>query len=304
MPFFKKLKSNCSNCKAATVKVYFNAIKRLLKLFNNTLEEIPLGSKWLMTDKLMKAVKKVPLGKRRHLSSAAYKATKVYKLKSDNKWLTQMKADIADYEAARNKNQRSAHEIKNLPKSLNELKKAAREFKKRISRVYAKDKPNLADLFKIQKWLILRLAYAFPFRSDLASINLEKQTGNYLVKNKKGFNIILTDFKASDKIGEKTIRVKKPEVTVLKTFLKFREKAGVDHDFLLTARSGKPMSRRSFSQILSKTTEELLGKKVGPRILRVLFATEHKDVLDKAREVQELMLHGNAKQTKQYTRNK
>ena len=118
MTFFKKLKSNCSSCKAATVKVYFNATKRLLKLFDDTLDEIPLNSKWLMSEKLMAAVKKVELGKRRHLSSAAYKATKVYKLKADNKWLTQMKADIADYEAKRNKNKKSAHEIKNLPKSL------------------------------------------------------------------------------------------------------------------------------------------------------------------------------------------
>ena len=302
MTFIKKLRIQCKKCKASTINVYHNGVKRLLRLYDEDKESIPEGSTWLMSAKLKKKIKTIPVNKRRHLSSAGFIATKVYKLKPDNFWNTQMLADIAGYEALRNTNKKSPYEEKNMPKNLGELKKAGREYRKRIARTYGKEKPTLADLFKVQKWLIIRLSYALPFRSDLPTINIEKQTGNYLKKVKKGFHVIMTKFKASEKIGEKDIKLGKAEVTVLKRFLKYRVKAGVEHDFLLTARSGKPMSKRGYSQILAKVTEEMLGKKVGPRILRVLYATEHKDILDAAKEIQDKMLHGNQKQTKQYTR--
>ena len=302
MSFLKKLRNQCKNCKASTIKVYFNGVKRLLRLYDEDKESIPEGSTWLMSAKLKKKVKSIPVNIRRHLSSAAFIATKVYKIKSDNYWNTQMLDDIKKYEFERNKNKKSPYEEKNMPKNLGELKKAGREYRKRIARVYGKEKPTLADLFKVQKWLIIRLSYALPFRSDLPTINIEKQTGNYLKTVKKGFHVIMTKFKASEKIGEKDITLGKAEVTVLKRFLKYRKKAGVEHDFLLTARSGKPMSKRGYSQILAKVTEDMLGKKVGPRILRVLYATEHKEILAAAKEIQDKMLHGNQKQTKQYTR--
>ena len=302
MTFLVKLRKKCDTCSQGTINVYFNAIKRLRKLIDES-DEIPVNNdKWLMSEKLMNAVKKQPINKRRHLSSAAFTATKVYNIKADNKWKTQMQADIAAYEAERNKNKKSDHEIKNMPKNLDELKKSAREYRKRIARIYDKPSPTIADLFKVQKWLIIRLSYVIPFRNDLPTINVEKQTGNYLKSVKKGLTIVMNDFKASDKIGSKEIKLGKAEVVVLKRFLKYRKDAKVDHDFLLTARSGKPMTKRGYSQILSKTFEELLGKKVGVRILRVLYATEHKDIIDKAKDIQDKMLHGNQKQTKNYTR--
>ena len=300
--FQQKLKQTIKGVSANTLKVYLNAIKRLLKLYDSEKDEIPSSSDWLMSKKLMDAVKKTPINKRRHLSSAGFTASKVYKLKEDNKWNLQMHKDSREYDAERNKNKKSDHEKTNMPKNLGELKKSAREYRKRIAIVYNKAKPTIGDLFKVQKWLIIRLSYALPFRNDLPTINIEKQAGNYLKKVKKGFSIVMTKFKLSDKIGEKEIKLKKAEVTVLKKFIKYRNAAGVDHDFLLTARSGKPMTKRSYSQLLSKTFNELLGKKVGVRILRVLYATEHREILEKAAEIQNTMLHGNQKQTKNYTR--
>ena len=53
--------------------------------------------------------------------------------------------------------------------------------------------------------------------------------------------------------------------------------------------------------MLIKTTNELLGKRVGSRMVRVLAATEHKDVIDKVDNLTNKLLH-TSKQTRQYIR--
>jgi hypothetical protein len=256
-----------------------------------------------MSKKMEKKVKAFPLNKRRHLTSIGYIASKAYGLKVDNKWRDMMLADVASYQGERNKNKKSDYEEKHLPKSMKEVTKAAKSFQQRIKRVYAKDNPTLADLYKVQKWLVLRLITELPLRNDLPTLNVKEKKGNYIDKHKKnGLKIVMTEFKASDKVGKREIVLSRGVVQVVKRFLKYRDKAGVDHDFLLSARNGSKMTKKAYSQTLIKTTEDLLGKRVGSRIIRVLTATEHKDVLEKADELTNKLLH-TSKQTRQYVRN-
>ena len=301
MTFEKKLRSVCKTCKMATIKVYLSGVRRLLRLVDPDFEKIPDGSKWLMSEKLEKKVKALPLNKRRHLTSIGYIASKAYGLKADNKWQELMIADVDKYQKERNKNKKSAYEEKNLPESLNDVKKAAKEYWQRIKRIYGKSDPTLADLYKVQKWLVLRLITELPFRNDLPTINVSEKKGNYLDKEKKGLKIVMTDFKASDKVGPRTVKLSRGVVVVLKKFLKYREAAGIEHDFLLSARNGSKMTKKGYSQMIIKTTSELLNKRVGSRIMRVLTASENKDVLLEANEITNKMLH-TAQQTRQYIR--
>jgi hypothetical protein len=300
MTFEKKLSSQCKKCKPQTIKVYLSGTKRLLRMVQPDAEDVPKTSKWLMSQALEKKVKALPLNKRRHLTSIAYIASKAYGLKVDNKWQALMLADVASYQAQRNKNQKSAYEEKNLP-SMKEFEKAGKEYFTRIKRVYAKDEPTLADLYKVTKWFVMRLATELPFRNDLPTINIETKSGNYLDKHKKGFKIVMQNFKVSEKIGKREIVLSRAATTVVKRFLKYREKAGVEHDYLLSARNGSKMTKKGYSQMLIKTTSELMGKKVGMRLVRVLTATDNKDVLDKANELTNKLLH-TSKQTTQYVR--
>lgn len=264
--------------------------------------DIPNTSKWLMSQALEKKVKALTLNKRRHLTSIAYIASKAYGLKDNNKWQGLMLSDVASYQAQRAKNKKSAYEEENLPSSMKEFVKAGKDYQTRIKRTYTKRNPSLADLYKVQKWLVLRLATELPFRNDLPTINVSVKTGNYLDKHgKNGLKIIMQNFKVSDKIGKREIVLSRAAATVIKKFLKYREKAGVEHDYLLSARNGAKMSKKGYSQMLIKTTAELMGKKVGMRIIRVLTATDNKQVLDKANELTNKMLH-TSKQTKQYVR--
>ena len=204
MKFEKLLKKSCSNCKISTIKVYLSGTRRLLRLNDEKAKEIPESSTWLMKKSLLDKVKKQPLSKRRHLSAIGFIASKAYGLKPDNHWNTQMLADIASYQGERDKNKKSEYEKKNLPSDISEIKKAATLYKKQIARTYAKEKPTLADLYKVQKWLILRLSYVLPFRNDLPTLNIDKQSdsGNYLQAVGKGFKIVMNKFKASEKVGE------------------------------------------------------------------------------------------------------
>lgn len=303
MSFEKKLNSSCKKCKKSTLKVYLSGVRRLTRLHDPNTDKIPDGSGWLMSKKMEKKVKAFPLNKRRHLTSIGYIASKAYGLKVDNKWRDMMLADVASYQGERNKNKKSDYEEKHLPKSMKEVTKAAKSFQQRIKRVYAKDNPTLADLYKVQKWLVLRLITELPLRNDLPTLNVKEKKGNYIDKHKKnGLKIVMTEFKASDKVGKREIVLSRGVVQVVKRFLKYRDKAGVDHDFLLSARNGSKMTKKAYSQTLIKTTEDLLGKRVGSRIIRVLTATEHKDVLEKADELTNKLLH-TSKQTRQYVRN-
>ena len=53
--------------------------------------------------------------------------------------------------------------------------------------------------------------------------------------------------------------------------------------------------------MLIKTTSELMGKKVGMRIIRVLTATDNQKVLEQAKDLTNKLLH-TSKQTNQYVR--
>ena len=98
----KTLKEVCKNCTPATHRVYSTNIRRLYKMFSGgpikTLDELPKNSRWLMGDKLENAYKKLENKIRRHLSSAAMIATKLYEIKADNKWAKFMKQDVKEYE--------------------------------------------------------------------------------------------------------------------------------------------------------------------------------------------------------------
>ena len=63
------------------------------------------------------------------------------------------------------------------------------------------------------------------------------------------------------------------------------------------------MTRKAFSQALIKLTDDLLGKRIGSRLLRVIFATKNKALLAKADKVSNNMLHS-TKQTREYVRKK
>ena len=143
-----------------------------------------------------------------------------------------------------------------------------------------------------------------PVRNDLPTLDIEQTAkGNHLKRNKNSFTVVLKDFKNSDKLGAREIKLNRSNNMELNRFLKYRAKLDLKHTKLFSLRSGGPMSKSAFSQGLIKLTSRLIDKKIGSRLLRVMFATSNKDILQKADEISKKMLHSKSgKQTRQYVK--
>jgi hypothetical protein len=271
-----------------------------------TLDDLPKNSRWLMSADLEKKYKALPNNIRRHLSSSAFIGTKLYDLKADNKWSTFMTKDVHLYDKNRNKGQRSDYENANIPANgMKDIKRALKLYRAQIRNIFTK-KPTLARLYKWQMYLALRLMSSnTPVRNNLPTLNVKEQSDNYIKRqNKSTFTIHLGKFKNSKKLGPREIKLNRANNIELNKFLRFRSGL-VTHDKLFSLRSGKPMSKSAFSQGLIKLTNRLLDKKIGSRLLRVMFASskENQEILKKAEEISDKMLHQKGgKQTRQYVK--
>ena len=304
--FLSKLKGVCENCTKQTVLVYFRNVRRLYRLVESDKDkEVPLSGDWLGKKELFEKYAKQPLKVRRHLSSAAVKASKAYK-KNSEKWEVKMYKDASLYERQRSKNKRSDKEKEAWPKGgMASIRRASREQWKRV-KVLLHEEPNLKVLYKYQMFLALKLFADTPFRNLFPSFSLKKNDGNYIERPKKGnFTFVVQKHKASKKLGTREVPLNRASTMAVRKFLKYREQVPeVKHDFLLSSKTGGKMSKGAFGKALHRVTRELLGKSFGSRLIRVLAATDMKEEIDKVALLGSKMLHSaGTKQTKAYTRN-
>ena len=296
--FLKKLKSKCTNCSPASIKVYVAAIKRLHRLVGDG--NIPATGAWLNKKELMEKYDRLPLSKRRHLSLAAVKAGQAYGHKED-KWNTKMFRDQSQYTAQRNKNERSDIEIKKWPKQgFRAVKKAAREQRKRIT-FQLREEPSLKNMYNYMIYILFRLYSEIPFRNTFADLSLKDKSKNFVRVPKKGRIVFeMKQYKNAKQLGETEITLSRGATTQLRKFLKYREGL-VDHDWLFSSKPGGKLSRAALGKLLHRSTKELLGKSFGSRLIRVLAATESRKQIEEVAELSKKMLHS-TKQTRQYTR--
>jgi hypothetical protein len=296
--FKDRLKTSCKKCTEGTIKAYLSNIRRAKRLYDGD-PELPSKGTWLKSDKLKHKIRGLPLNVRRNITSALLVAARTYKI-NEKYWYTRMIEDATKYQTKRKQNKKSEHEERHLPESFEKLKKKTTEYKRTLKLDFTSP-TTLSNLYKLQWWVILRLIQELPFRNDLPTINVKAKKGNHLLKHGKQFKIKMTEFKNSDKIGPREIILGKKNSRLLKQFLVFRDKCDVKHDLLFSLRNGDPMTRSAFSQGLINLTQKLLGKRVGTRLIRVLFATENREEIEKAEDVTNRLLH-TSEQTKQYIR--
>jgi hypothetical protein len=252
---------------------------------------VPLNnSTWLESKAVLTQYDALPFSSRRALSVAGLKASRAYGINTD-KWYARMLDDQEEYRKNRAKNKR-----------VKELKKITSEYKRHINREL-REPPTLKSLYKYQLYLCLRLFVDLPFRNDFPTFSLtQSKTGNYILyKKRKHVTFIIQKYKNSDRLGPREVEVSAALSKVLKQFLKFRDKLGLKHDFLLSNVNGDPMSKQAFSKAIHKITLDLSGKSFGSRILRVLHATENAEIIAKSSELTNKLLH-TASQTRQYVK--
>ena len=287
--------------------VYFRNARRLYRLIDED-GDIPNTGDWLGKKSLIEKYKKLPLHIRRHLSVAAVKSSKAYKRNTDA-WSVKMYKDANAYERQRSKNKRSEKETKAWPKGgFKAVKKAAAEQWKRVKVLLQRDtKPNLATLYKYQLFIILKLFSEVPFRNLFPTFSLKKSDGNYIARPKKGnWSFVVNKHKTSKTQGPKEVKLSRANTMALRKFVAYKNTVPeVEHDFLLSNKSGSKMSKATMGKAVHRVTKELLGEGFGSRLIRVLASTELKPEIDKVEALRKKMLHApGSKQTKEYTRSK
>ena len=243
------------------------------------------------------------MSKRRHLSVAGVKAAQSYKQEDIvDKWSVFMWKDSKDYNQKRMLNKITDDEKKKWPDGgFTQLKKASTEFKRRIGNIFKKE-PTLKNLYQYTRYIILRFYSEVAMRNDLASLKINKSDGNYLTRSKQQYTIHMKHFKTSKSLGETEIKLNKGLSKAIFEYVRYRNRiSGVEHEYLLSNQKGKPLSKPAMGKMLTKLTSDLLDKKIGSRIIRVLKATHFKKEIDIANELASEMQHS-LKTQKTYVR--
>ena len=170
----KRVEGVCNNCTASTVKTYKNNMKRLSRLAG--FETVPVSGKWLKKKKLLKSFDKLSLSARRVLSVAAVKLSQMYKQEKPLEWTERLAKAAAEYDEEREKGKKTDREKDNWPKDgYDAIGRAATEFKKTVSKYFGKKDPTAFELYKIQKYVILKLYSQHALRLDWADVFLGKK---------------------------------------------------------------------------------------------------------------------------------
>ena len=107
------LKKACKNCLPQSILKYQRDINRLFKLVGK--ETLPSTGKWLLEPNLMKEHSKLPLSKRRQLSTAAVKALQAYGMEKSSSWDKALLKDTSEYKKNRNLQLKSKTEQSKWP---------------------------------------------------------------------------------------------------------------------------------------------------------------------------------------------
>ena len=258
-----------------------------------------------LTDAKLKAkYEKEPLNKRRHLSTGAQMFFKSFG-DENAYWQTQMMKDSTAYQEERSKNKMSSKEKnKWIDDALKKLKKASTEMMRGITHKLKKE-GTLANLWLYTQYFVARFYSEITLRNELATVQLESVKKNNYLKKTKGskYTLIMRDFKASDRIGERKIELSAALSKVVTKYLKYRKKLNLKHNNLLSNSQGRPLTKSGLGKALRAITKDRLNKEVGTRMLRVFNATSHRKLLEAADKLSNEMLHS-TKQTRDYVRKK
>ena len=118
---------------------------------------------------------------------------------------------------------------------------------------------------------------------------LPKDSNWLLIGRDKGMRFVFNKFKTSWKEGQKVVDVPAELAGKLRRYLKHHPMKDEKEFALLVNSEGKPQNAvNSITRILNR----ILGKKVGPSMLRHIFITEkHGGALDEQEKDAELMSH-------------
>jgi hypothetical protein len=303
---YSALKKVCTECTESTLKNYVRSIKRLAKLAGH--DEIPGTKGWLFGKPgkaLINKVKKLPLTKARHLFLGGSQAARIYgNAERSAMWSIAMNESSNAYRTHRNRQTSSETEKRNWPdQGYKVLGKAASMQKRKITELLKKSDHTIAQLFEIQKAIILLIYSHHAFRTEPSSWFLKADDKkNTLLRPRGSRKFVVTNrvHKTQKSMGVLKIVLDSSVSKALAKYLPLRKKL-IKHDYFLFNRSGDKLTSPALSKLLLRTTSALIGKKIGVRMTRILKATQHAGLIEKADRLRTEMGHS-AKMSLSYIR--
>ena len=128
------------------------------------------------------------------------------------------------------------------------------------------------DVTLIRAYTLYSMLIRIPTRNDFSNLQYisqtqykklkdeEKKENNYLVNERNNMKIILNEYKTSKKYGENVISIPADLKKILNSYIKIM-------DFKIGSNLF-PLSRNALTQLLTKTSEKYIGKKISTTAIR------------------------------------
>ena len=294
------LEKACPRCKPSSIRTYWANIKALSRVAGH--DEMPGGAGWL-SNKLLHAIKAMPLNRFKRFATAGVKAAQMYKAKRPN-WSKAAAEATERYSKIRESGKRTKREAENWPQGgYRALGTLAKELHTELQHLEKKKTWTNSDLYHYQRYLIVLFYSKHALRGDLADVRHKKPYGpNWIQTDGKTFKMHIGEHKTSRAHGPIKLSLG-PEITAaLHTFMPQLRRL-TKHGFLLsTLRTGNRLQRQDMLRLIRNTTKERLGKNIGVQLIRVLKVTGATMEIDAAKKLQQEMGHSASMQRKYISR--
>ena len=139
-------------------------------------------------------------------------------------------------------------------------------------------KLNTKELSDIRAWILFHILKEIPTRLDYDQMKLISQreyntlkkknelTKNYIVSSRGLYKFSFNDYKTNKIYGENVISMNKPLKLKINLYLKLNDYKVGDIIF--------PLTRNAMSNLLTKTSDKIIKKKVSVQILRKFYISE------------------------------
>lgn len=275
MSLDEEIRSKRPQLSSLSIKAYASTLRNLYKkVFDD--EKIKL-SNFKKTDEILDYLKDITPNKRKSILSALVVLTE------NDKYRDKMNGDINDYNAFIKTQEKTETQKENW---INEkdIRKKYQDLKKKANILYNKKSPSMADINKIQDYVILSLTsgiYIPPRRlldwTNMKIKDINKEKDNFIDGNEFVFN----RFKGSAKKDTQRVEIPKELKTILNKWISVNPT-----EYLLFDTNGNKLSNVKLNQRLNKIFEG----KISVNALRHTFLTnKYGDMIQKKKEIEETM---------------
>ena len=180
---------------------------------------------------------------------------------------------------------------------MKEIDEMIEKLRLEVNPLKKKDKPlTQNELSRLRAYVIFSMLKRLPTRNDMSEMKLinqsmykkltqeEKEANNFLVDQKKTMKFVYNVYKTSKKYGENILEVPEDLKPILRFYIKIMKIKPGDTMF--------PMTRNAISQLLSKQSNRLIGKKISSTMLRKIYLSDkYADVNDEKEKDSQVMMH-------------